>query len=181
MIEVWKTESQEPLDWIDSATGLACRMLRGPCGQWNGYVRVPEGPLHGADYSERFYIPKEVAEPQLAETLIEQIGVINAFCFPFRDARKNLYSIDLLCRCHGGLTFSGQLSKNEPDEHWFGFDCSHSGDLTPDSFARGWVSSDDVYRTQEYVQQSCTMLAADLFKWHTWLSTHEVRIVEITP
>lgn len=64
---------------------------------------------------------------------------------------------------HGGLTFNRRgkpqaLTDNEDedrtDEHWIGFDCAHSGDLTPLSvkfFGRG-PREHETYRTVEYVE-----------------------------
>ena len=56
---------------------------------------------------------------------------------------------------HGGITWSG---KNFPDGsengNWIlGFDCSHAGDLTIIS-----LSSQDIYRTMEYVQNELKSL-----------------------
>jgi hypothetical protein len=92
---------------------------------------------------------------------------------------------------HGGLTYSNRCDGHvchvpkpgDPDDvWWFGFDCAHSGDLSPASHARylgrGYPFSDkpydharavatddgfvDVYRTLDYVQAEANTLAEQL-------------------
>lgn len=46
---------------------------------------------------------------------------------------------------------------------WFGFDCSHSGDITPSyDFSRRCAFGDAVYRDVEYVREQVAALAAQL-------------------
>lgn len=84
--------------------GFPCLVRRGGSGSWCGYVAVPPGhPWHGKGYSE-------------------------------------LYDEDRAPDVHGGLTFAGPCSgeichvpaPGEPDDMWWhGFDCAHSGDISP--------------------------------------------------
>lgn len=66
---------------------------------------------------------------------------------------------------HGGLTFSGKAYwSNAEDGLWyFGFDCSHYGDLSLGLFI-GILDKDAVYRTKEYVSNECEKLAEQLIK-----------------
>ena len=55
--------------------------------------------------------------------------------------------------------------KNEPDDvWWFGFDCSHAGDLSPEmgSLGLGRFGRDEVYRDIAYVTAQCASLAEKL-------------------
>ncbi len=72
-------------------------------------------------------------------------------------------------RVHGGLTYSAPCNDHichvpapgEPDHvWWFGFDCVHSGDISPARSRHSW--SGDVYRTLKFVQAECTRLATQL-------------------
>lgn len=70
---------------------------------------------------------------------------------------------------HGGLTFSGDINGTE---HWFGFDCGHSGDLIPSMLTLRKMHKElssayhdsEVYRTMAYCWQECTNLAYQLSK-----------------
>lgn len=64
---------------------------------------------------------------------------------------------------HGGLTYSGDMDVK--GNWWIGFDCVHSGDLSPrDVLVYGFRSYhiDDVYQTKEYVKSEVTNLAKQL-------------------
>jgi len=59
---------------------------------------------------------------------------------------------------HGGVTYS-EISEHFGGGHWIGFDCAHSGDLSPGlgvSFQRG------EYRDIEYVKGEVYSLAAQV-------------------
>jgi len=128
----WQQEPDK-VQWIDQTTNLDCLIVRGPIGALCGYVGVPEGhPLHGKEYDE----------PDV--------------------------------EVHGGLTFANLCadSKDEarhichvpapgrPDHiFWFGFDCAHSGDYTPEPMRH---RADDVYRDLEYVRGQVESLARQL-------------------
>lgn len=143
---------QEPdlIEWRDAATGYPCLIVRGPLGSLCGYVGVPEGhPCHGKDYS----------------AVEESTGVAP----------------------HGGLTYSDACAGNichvpQPGEAdnvwWLGFDCAHSGDVSPGLKAwrdevtaklraehPDWPEHDlwqETYKPIAYVQNECTELAAEL-------------------
>jgi hypothetical protein len=131
--------------WVDEATGLDCLIVRQPeSGHLCGYVGVgPDHPWHGRDFNS------------------EEVSV----------------------RVHGGLTFSRACAESADPAHgichvaepgrpehvwWFGFDCAHSGDYSPDS-AR-WAKRDpifsrhdgDTYRDRHYVEGEIRRLARQL-------------------
>lgn len=73
---------------------------------------------------------------------------------------------------HGGLTYADSCHGNichvpaqgEPDNvHWFGFDCAHAWDLSPNDIARRHtLYEDEFYRTVEYAKGQCARLAAQI-------------------
>ena len=71
---------------------------------------------------------------------------------------------------HGGLTHSGE-DQDDKDTWWFGFDCSHGGDLSPNMLIHMLdrelpnllnFSRNEVYRTWEYVEREVRELSAQL-------------------
>jgi hypothetical protein len=136
----WQDEPDK-VQWTDPATGLPCLAVRNNMGALCGYVGVDEShPLFGVDCDE----------------------------------------VDV--KVHGGLTFSNRCAKGEPEHGichkpdfgesdvvwWFGFDCSHLYDLSPQMSALLSVTSlprppyKEEYRDLSYVQDQCTMLARQL-------------------
>ena len=133
--------------WQDEATGLPCIAVRHPRGgHWCGYVGVAEGHPH---------------------------------------FEKGYEDVDV--DVHGGLTFSNLCQPHEDEEGrgichvagpgepdrvwWLGFDCAHSGDWSPrdamyerDRAQEGiWRrSTEDEYRTLNYVKNQCAHLARQL-------------------
>ena len=145
----WNDEPDK-LQWIDGRTRLDCLMVRNHNGAWCGYVGVPPGhAFHGKGYDE---VPYESAD------------------------------------VHGGLTYAAPCAGEEvavqghgvchipepgrPDNvWWFGFDCSHSGDLSP-ALTQIMVNHnmspifirDEEYRDRKYVEGHVTSLALQLSK-----------------
>lgn len=133
----WQNEPDQT-EWIDEETGYACEIVRNGSGALCGYVAIPEThPYFGRDYND-------------------------------------LYSINV----HGGLTYSSPEQKKsdieklcepedtQPRTQQFGFDCSHSGDLSP-GIPKQWrfeSSHGCTYRTLNYVKGQCRMLAQQLKK-----------------
>lgn len=131
--------------WKDATTGLDCLANRHPTsGHWCGYVGVAPG--------HKFY-GKGYDDVRL-------------------DGTDDTY-IDV----HGGLTFAGECEPSdapcrgvchvpapgEPDTLWWlGFDCAHSGDVSPGydhGMQREWHST---YKSLAYVKSECAKLAAQL-------------------
>ena len=119
--------------------GLPCLAVRAG-GHWCGYAAVPPGhPWYGVPYSE-----------------------------------YDTVNVDV----HGGLTYSDACQGHvchvpkpgEPDDvWWFGFDCNHSGDYSPQMavYARqqghDWYHDrTEQYRTLDYVRAEVNRLAEQL-------------------
>lgn len=132
----WQAEPDKK-QWQDTASGLPCLIVRGPSGALCGYVGVSkEHTLYEKDYNE--------ADVEV----------------------------------HGGLTFAdhcqhstdeskGICHKTDGDDHvwWLGFDCAHSGDVSPKyNSRREYYMGDgyERYRTLSYVTRQVTELAAQL-------------------
>lgn len=135
----WQNEPDK-VQWIHE--DLDCLIVRGPGGALCGYVGVPEShPLFDKDYSE-----------------------------------GDSYGHDL--DCHGGITFSRRCDPSEDESRhichtgdvanklvfWFGFDCAHSGDVSPkhqhdfpDMMGYG-----ETYKPLHYVKQQVECLARQL-------------------
>lgn len=138
----WDNEPDK-MQRSDSTTGLPCLAVRHRTrGHWCGYVGLPpDHPLHGKGYSEE--------------------------------------GVDF--NVHGGITYSALCAPEEIEtqgichvpepgepEHvwWFGFDCAHAWDFSPQdkkyADERGYpftLSYDETYRTLDYVQSQCSLLA----------------------
>lgn len=143
----WQDEPDR-IEWR-SEHGFPCLMVRqANHGAWCGYVAVPPGhDWHGRDMAD------------LDE-----------------DEDGNQYGDGL--DVHGGVTYSDKCAGDichvpqpgEPDDVWWiGFDCVHSGDLTPATpkgFAAPtirypWqrIGGGREYRDAEYVRAQCERLA----------------------
>jgi hypothetical protein len=83
---------------------------------------------------------------------------------------KNVFR-DLDVDVHGGLTYGNQCQgtichvpkSGEPDDvFWLGFDCNHSGDISPEmeaTMGHGYHEHYARYRDLGYVQDECRRLA----------------------
>lgn len=157
----WQDEPDK-VQWKDEATGLPCLAKRHPRhGHWCGYVGVSEGhPAFEKGYDD-----------------------VHDLFGP--------YDSDAYLSVHGGLTYADACEEGdeaasichvpepgEPDHVWWlGFDCAHSGDVSPAMEARDrqkyeetgdpfWLPIkypwSDSYRTLDYVRAECASLARQL-------------------
>lgn len=125
----------EPMREEFKHLGLDCLLQRGPGGAWCGYVAVTPGhKWFGRPYS--------------------------TYCEGADD------DPDVVIEVHGGLTYAetcaGKIChRTEGDDKawWFGFDCSHSGDLAP---LDKWREGRGVYRSIDYAREQTTQLAQQL-------------------
>lgn len=124
----WQREPDR-VEW--SSQGVPCLMRRHPsAGHWCGYVAVPPGhPWHQKDFAADWDLP---------------------------DPRPEV---------HGGITYAAECdgpichvpAPGEPDNVWWlGFDCAHSGDLSPGYSTR---LSFESYKAEEYVRTEVEALA----------------------
>lgn len=167
--ELWETEGDER-DF--EASGLKCAMRRGPGGNWCGYVGVStEHPLHSVSYSDRVKAPAELLREPVD---MDRVSLIALLC-QGKDGDKvldeGLYTLDVLLRVHGGITWSRDHHGREKKKDglwWFGFYCAHAGDLAPKHEIHYSIDMGNVYRDAEYVAAECRSLANQLAKWEAW-------------
>lgn len=146
----WDGEPDK-VQWVDEASDLDCLAVRHPsAGSWCGYVGVPPGhPLHGKCWEDL--------------DLVGHAGV--NFSAPCEEGRWN----EARGICH--VPEPGRAE----DVWWFGFDCEHSRDLAPGSYARmramdqllgenlaDLLAPGLTYRTLDYVKQEVARLAQQL-------------------
>lgn len=138
----WKSEPDCKI-WIDDATGLICVISRNGFGALCGYVGIKQGhPLYDFSCYWDGFTPEEV----LNGSAIKQAAY-----------RLQLSNI----RVHGNITFSERAIANNEPQYFFGFDCSHAGDLNPRPGC-GYPAIGEIYRTIEYVSEQTTSLAKQL-------------------
>lgn len=127
----------EPNELKFEAFGLNCVMWRHPMWRsWCGYVEVQQGhPFYKKSYSERVNVPIDWLESTTISS--DELGIIPLVCANPGELKEGIVPIDLLIRCHGGVTYSGEAYWSVEDASrkgwWFGFDCGHSG-----IFSLGW-------------------------------------------
>lgn len=83
-------------------------------------------------------------------------------------------------KIHGGVTFAGIRSEEEPDEWWIGFDCTHPYDaLDPELMSEEMLSSvsrslirpttEMILRDTDFVRDQCKKLIDQITdKWTLW-------------
>jgi len=132
----WQDEPDK-MQFPDPITGLPCLIVRNFSGALCGYVGVAEGhPYYGKDYNN------------IEADVHGGLTFANA-CSPGGDEAKHI--------CH-------LPGEGEPDHvWWFGFDCAHSGDLSPKMHQRyGSLHYAESYRTIAYVKSEIASLARQL-------------------
>lgn len=113
--------------------GLKCYMARHlRSGHWCGYVAIPKGSR--LEKSLSYY------------STDSELGLSE-----FEKAVNGI-------RVHGGITYTGKRKKDDPTTYW-GFDCAHCFDLSPNYES---VGHDEVYRDKEYVIKECKDLAEQI-------------------
>lgn len=152
----------EPAPWHHEMMA----MLRGPMGAWCGYVAVgPRHPLHGKSYQSIVKPPRHILN---REVDMVKISVIDLLCGV--DDLGEGVSVSLCFDVHGGLTYSDDHCPGaEPDGNWwFGFDCSHAGDIVPrlvEEMPDYPPAPGDVYRTFDYAKAEVLSLAKQMVAW----------------
>jgi hypothetical protein len=133
----WMDEPDEER-WVDEETGLDCLILRNRLGALCGYVGVSSShPFHGLNF-----------------------GMCPIRC----GKNKCEHSPERRLEVHGGLTYSGAFQDalgRFTRSWWFGFDCTHPGDLAP-SMLRYGATNNSTYRDRAFVEQEIRKLARQL-------------------
>lgn len=137
----WQAEPDKK-QWLDTATGYPCLIVRNHLGTLCGYVGVSE--KHPC-YQSKYDSPN-----------IEVHGGLTfaGHCSPNADETKHI--------CH--------KTDDEDNVWWLGFDCHHLCDLAPamesmlSSMPRAYFEyrSEDIYRDFEYVTNEVQDLAKQL-------------------
>lgn len=148
----WQSEPDE-LRYTHDEAGYAVAIIRTKGGHLCGYVCVPsDHPAHGKGYYHSTFDCDEDGN-ETHKTLSPVEEDINAITV------------------HGGLTFAVRgehawVGEAENGGWWFGFDCAHSGDVSPGYIKRwrelGLRDDDAQYRDMEYVKRECDSLAMQL-------------------
>ena len=140
----WNNEPNR-VEWEHA--GFRCLALRQPqSGHWCGYVGLPKGHKH-------YGIPDSVPYYDDDGNEIKDRQVV-AFELSYG---------------HGGVTYGRfcqgdvcHISDNE-ELYWLGFDCAHSGDLTPSTLIYAPnLAKYGTYKTIGYVKQCVNEMAEEL-------------------
>ena len=181
----WQSEPDKR-QWRDEATGLPCLIVRGPSGALCGYVGVSRGhPCYGKDYDDvtvevhwgLTFASKCAPEPTREHWEKWRAHAISrkdeARRFPIGDAArllkeraKEIADYDAYVVWATGAYICHKVEDGEDDDvWWFGFDCAHSGDVSPafENLTRcGLSNRDDTYKDLDYVTREVESLARQL-------------------
>lgn len=145
----WQDEPDKVV-WVDDATGLDCMVQRGPLGSWCGYVGVPPG------------------HPWFGNGGSCLLG--HEDCYEHEPDVHGGVTFAALCKpgaleCQHEVCHDPDLGA-EREPWWVGFDCAHSGDLSPAVVARrSWSAlGDEVYRDLAYARAEVASLAGQAAK-----------------
>lgn len=161
----------EPVFHAFRHAGLICVVQRVDwLGILCGYVAVRKGhPLYGKEYSESIIV-EDMDE-------IEFNGNYVDLFFAAHDEMTALNAVRLstFFQVHYGINYSDNHLHGVPGEigelWWFGFDCGHSGDITPFQYdfqrrlTDTGLFNDDQYRDFDYVMEQTKGLAEQLIKF----------------
>jgi len=116
----------EPDVWENKNSYFPCVARRNGQKSWCGYVGVSDKhPLYNKPYNHR------VPVADRGSVAIDKVGPLALFAEALHQD-DGMVSLDVLANVHGGLTYASRAWWDEDSPYWwFGFDCSHSGDLTP--------------------------------------------------
>lgn len=165
----WKTEPNQ-LEWFDESTGYRCAILRHHTGKHLcGYVQIPKSHiLHKLHYRDKVPRLLQWKLDNVLQQPVGQRGVFTIFMAMANTDKK--HEIEMLFDVHGSITFTGELADRIGT--WYGFDCAHSGDLSPGydellmkhSPELIFRDKQDSYRSMEWVKQETDMLAAQVYE-----------------
>jgi hypothetical protein len=181
----WDAEPDK-VQWQDEATGLPCLIVRNGSGSLCGYVGVPPGHLaYGKDYgtgaldvdvhggltfaSQCADQSREAWERWRKHALARKP---EAEQYPngdaaqlFREHADAIESFDVWSKWSEASHVCHVPGPGEPDSVWWlGFDCAHSGDMTPSYADRmpSFGGERATYRDIGYVRKQVAGLARQL-------------------
>lgn len=148
-------------DWTTKA-GLRAVVLFIKDSHHCGYVAIPKDhPLHGVAYNTKHVA---LRWDHLQSQTIGKRGVLPVFCAALRDESEQHVSPDVYFDVHGSITYSDggdDYPARGDGLWWFGYDCSHAGDLTKRDEREGW-GREGVFRDADYCIEECESLASQL-------------------
>lgn len=131
----WNDEPDKA-QWIDEDTDLDCLIVRGSSGALCGYVGVPEGHCAFSTHYDG------------VDVNVHGGLTFSAFCQHSEDETKGV--------CH-------VPAEGRPDRVWWlGFDCAHSGDVSPKYERASYGSYEESYKGIGYVKKEIRGLARQL-------------------
>ena len=163
----WDNEPDK-MQFTDEETSLPCLIVRNDGGALCGYVGVSDGhPFFAKHYNDCTLVEAKPRGEKEGDDILEiEDGKIKKSKWMVEMNRNQLlcpksnesyceHTPDSLLNVHGGITFTGFCQENaeekgichkpsegEPNHIWWlGFDCSHSGDLSP-----AYTSFPELYR-----------------------------------
>ncbi len=155
----WDKE-EVPVRW--QYRGWDCHVLRQrSLGHLCGYVRLPETHiLHGVGYDSEVPAKLQMAMEEVLKGPIGSRSVLDTFFLAMGGKPRAGMLIDV----HGSVTFAGQRD----DGFWWGFDCGHAGDFSPETYRRyGWGEG-EVYRDLPFVRAQCESMVNQLIQLQEW-------------
>ena len=192
---VWQ-EEPDYQHWVDEETKLDCLIVRQPSGgHLCGYIGVSKDhPLYGIEYNDcslaeaRTPNAEEVAQHHIEQMkfyteqlkydedkALKSMEVLDVFWLKRKRCSKEWcdHTPESIFNVHGGLTYSAECHgkichKTDDGDHvwWFGFDCAHSGDLSPgyQALTSGYreIMDRQQYKHINYVMEECKSLAKQL-------------------
>lgn len=128
--------------WQEPETGYLCAITRPRLGTLAGYVAVPnDHPLHGVNYVE----------------YTDNLSRIDVHC-------GLTYSAPTPYIAHGvPIADIASIKFDGASNWWFGFDCAHSGDLSPGLSGFEPMPGEE-YRDIDYVRSETVNLARQLWE-----------------
>ena len=151
----WENEPDE-VDF--EYKSLPCSIRRNLGGALCGYVGIPDRhPLFKVEYSDSSEELVILRDAMLEEPIPENAGfslLLSLFSGKVKPTPENILLV------HGGITYSGIGWPQEGNYWWFGFDCTHSGDLSP----KMDFNDGSVYRNIDYVKEQTEQLAEQLLR-----------------
>lgn len=177
----WDSEPDR-IEW--RSEGIPCLIVRNRMGALCGYAGVsPRHPWNRKGYNECVKGCAEVpAKPlesimgQPVPEIIQKVHMAKKY-FVCDEDYKLGHTPESIIEIHGGLTYSDACQgaichvplPGEPDPvWWFGFDCAHSGDVSPGlnsallRVGGGLGHAGEYYKDVGYVKAEVEKLAAQL-------------------
>lgn len=148
-------------DWTTKA-GLRAVVLFIHNSHHCGYVAITKDhPLYGVTYNTPHPALRREA---LENEPIGKRGILPVFCSALRE--EDTVRPDVFFNVHGSITYSDDGEDGYPAKGaglwWFGYDCSHAGDLRLKDRELGYADPDSVFRDADYCISECESLAAQL-------------------